>query len=208
MRDLVGPSDARVGHSVRRELGELLQTDRDRAACRAQPSGQEVDERRLARSIGADEPDQLAGRDRQSQAVEGAHATEVPRQLDAFDDRCRLARCGNLRALRPGRLARLRSGRRRQRWLHDRLRRPTTVRRAARPERDDRCADDADADPVEQFVGPADYRRTDGEDGKAGEGGERSRSQAGLQPFRRGDHDESEDRPEDDQSPALEAGRP
>ena len=80
------------------------------------------------------------------------------------------------------------------------------MRHAARPERDDRCADDADADPVEQFVGPTDYRRTDGEDGKAGEGGERSRPQAGLQPFRRGDHDESEDRPEDDQPPALEAG--
>src|SRR2546427_727533 len=51
------------GDLARREADELLAAKTDRASARVRVTGDEVDERRLARAVGADDGDDLLGRD-------------------------------------------------------------------------------------------------------------------------------------------------
>src|SRR5438552_1133809 len=63
LRHLERAAHTEPGDLARREADELLAAKADRASARVRVTGDEVDERRLARAVGADDGDDLLGRD-------------------------------------------------------------------------------------------------------------------------------------------------
>ena len=70
--------DAEAERRVDRHAGEVRAVEQDPARRSAEEAGDEVDGRALARAVRADEAEDLAFRDGEVEAVDGADAAEVP----------------------------------------------------------------------------------------------------------------------------------
>jgi hypothetical protein len=72
---------------VGRKAGHRFAGKADDAVLRRVDAGNYIDQRGLARTVRADNREHLAGRDRNADPVDGAHAAEGDRQLFGFQDR-------------------------------------------------------------------------------------------------------------------------
>src|SRR5439155_17690252 len=85
-RDLERPGQAALGDPVRRPAGDGLALEYDVAPVRIEHACDEIEERRLARAIGANQAGNLACLDPEGRAVHGRDAAErLPHPLDAED---------------------------------------------------------------------------------------------------------------------------
>src|SRR5262249_20819745 len=87
LHDLERARDAALGRLVRLLAGHVAAAKAHPAGAWAQHAGHEIDERRLAGAVGADQADDLAGRELQRHVVDGADAAEGPRNPFHFEDR-------------------------------------------------------------------------------------------------------------------------
>ena len=71
--------------SPRRPVAERRAEDPAAAAARAGQAEQQLDDRRLARAVGAEQAEHLAALDGHRQAVEGAHASVLLGEVDRLD---------------------------------------------------------------------------------------------------------------------------
>jgi hypothetical protein len=78
-RDLVGARDARARDAVRGQARELAPVERDAARVGAVVAADDVDQRRLARAVGAEHAEDLAFAHVEVDAVERAHAANALR---------------------------------------------------------------------------------------------------------------------------------
>ena len=69
-RELEGPPDAELEHAIGRGVGDVVALEADLAALDALVAGDHVEERRLARPVGADQPVDLSFTDLQVAEVE------------------------------------------------------------------------------------------------------------------------------------------
>ena len=74
--DLEGPGDAPVAHGIRGEAPDFPVLEANRAGRRHERAGHAVEARRLARAIGADEPEDLPLLHGEGDSVEGGEAAE------------------------------------------------------------------------------------------------------------------------------------
>src|SRR5205814_3681697 len=86
-RTLEGTGDAGLVDRLRREVGDRHLAEARLAARRGKDAGEDVEEGRLARSIGADEPEDLAFLDLQVEAVESDDAAEFAGEPVAAEQR-------------------------------------------------------------------------------------------------------------------------
>src|SRR5438128_1237014 len=77
LRVLEGLDEAGGGDVVRLAAGDVLALPHDAAARRADETGDEVEQRRLSRAVGAEDADDLAARDRERDVVDGGEAAET-----------------------------------------------------------------------------------------------------------------------------------
>src|SRR5262249_17428178 len=80
------------GDLVRREPVDRLALEADAAGLRHGVAGDRVEERRLAGAVGADEGDDLAGRDAERDAIDGGQSAEADRDLGDLEERRALSR--------------------------------------------------------------------------------------------------------------------
>ena len=74
---LEGPDEPRLRQPVRREARDLVAVEMDRAAIRALRAGNAVERGRLARSVGPDEADELAGSNDEGDVVDCLHRPKM-----------------------------------------------------------------------------------------------------------------------------------
>ena len=74
---LEGPGEPGAGDLIGRPAGQVAAERQDPAAGRRQHAGDHVDQRRLARAVGADQPQDLAALEPQADAVDRAQLVEV-----------------------------------------------------------------------------------------------------------------------------------
>ena len=84
-RELEGPPDALSADAVRTEADEALAAKADVAAVRRQRAGDAVEQRRLPRAVGADQPDDLTSFDLEIDAIERGEAAEVLGHVHDFE---------------------------------------------------------------------------------------------------------------------------
>src|SRR5205823_10664731 len=77
-RLLVRATHPELGARARRQLGDLLAVEFDRARARSKVAGDHVEERRLARAVRAEDRAPLAVRDIQIDVAHGVEAAEPP----------------------------------------------------------------------------------------------------------------------------------
>ena len=87
--------------SPRRQIAERRAEDPAAAAARAGQAEQQLDDRRLARAVRAEQAEDLAALDGHRQAVEGAHASVLLGEVDRLDRRAVRHRCPHCRAAEP-----------------------------------------------------------------------------------------------------------
>ena len=87
--------------SPRRQVAERRAEDAAAAAARTGQAEQQLDDRRLARAVGAEQAEHLAALDGHRQAVEGAHASVLLGEVDRLDRRAVCHRCPRCRAAEP-----------------------------------------------------------------------------------------------------------
>ena len=85
--DLEGAGDAARGDLARRQAGDVGAVAQHAAVLRCYLPGDDVDQRRLAGAVGADQPQDLAGLEAQRHAIERAQAGELDRDLQGFEGR-------------------------------------------------------------------------------------------------------------------------
>ena len=78
--DLEGAGDAELGDAVGRHAGDALVLEPDLAGGRRQVAGDQVEHRRLAGAVGADDAGDRAGRDRERDVADRRQPAEVLRQ--------------------------------------------------------------------------------------------------------------------------------
>src|SRR3954468_13634888 len=86
LRDLEGACDAARGHLAGREARDVLAAKEDPAVRGLHVAGDDVDERRLAGAVRADDPDDLALLEPQAQVVGGLHRPEGAGDRYRFQD--------------------------------------------------------------------------------------------------------------------------
>jgi hypothetical protein len=89
MRDLMREGDAGAAARMRRQRSDVAAVEEDPPAIRAKPSGHQVERRRLAGAVRADDADRLVVADRQGEPVENQKAAERPRDLLEREERRR-----------------------------------------------------------------------------------------------------------------------
>ncbi len=77
---LVASGDAEAGDAMRRPSGDVVRTEADAAGIGRQVAREQVDERRLAGAVRADDAMDLARRQLEIDTVDGDEAAEAPRQ--------------------------------------------------------------------------------------------------------------------------------
>ena len=86
LHDLEGAAHARVAHAVGTQAGDRLAVERYRAGGRRVDAGDHVEDRGLARAVGADQRVDRAGGNGETHVMHGAQATEAladTRELEA-----------------------------------------------------------------------------------------------------------------------------
>ena len=86
-RDLVRAGQAEAGDPVRRDPGDVPAVEHDRAAVGPVVAADHVDQRRLARPVGPDEAQDLAGADLECHARQGLEAAERLLHVGAAEQR-------------------------------------------------------------------------------------------------------------------------
>src|SRR5262249_6899175 len=86
LSQLKGPCDPHGGVNMRRLAAHAPATQNDLATVRLQVAGEHVDERRLARAVGADEPDQISLGDGELDRIAGEDAAEALAELLGPDE--------------------------------------------------------------------------------------------------------------------------
>ena len=79
LRYLIGPAQAAPDPLMHRQRGDVLAEEADAAGRRQEIAGDGVEQRGLARAVGADDRAPLAGCDPHVDAGEGHQGAEVPR---------------------------------------------------------------------------------------------------------------------------------
>src|SRR5690606_32173877 len=79
LEPLEGAADAEPGPPVRRQAGDVMPVERHATPVGVEVAGEAVEQRRLARAVGPDQPDELARLDGQRHCIEGADAGEALR---------------------------------------------------------------------------------------------------------------------------------
>ena len=110
--DLERPGDAPRRDLARRQPGDVLAAAQHPPLGRLQLAGQDVHERGLARAVGSDQAEDLAGLEAERHPIEGAQAGELDRHGHGFEDGCGHGRSRNRRGLAGAMPARRRPGRR------------------------------------------------------------------------------------------------
>src|SRR6266496_130742 len=101
MGDLMGEGDAGARPGVRRERGDVAPAEDDATPVGAEPPGQDIERRGLARAIGADDADRLVLTHGQREAVEDLQRAESPRDILEREKRRRTQACLSGRSLPP-----------------------------------------------------------------------------------------------------------
>ena len=83
---LKGPPQTETRDAVRRHPRNIVPGKTDRAGIRTQHAGDEIERRRLARSVRTQQPDDLAGPNRHIQRIDGDKAAERPDQTFDLED--------------------------------------------------------------------------------------------------------------------------
>jgi hypothetical protein len=86
-RDLERPGEPEAADGVGREAHDRAAVEADIAAVRGQEPGEQVEDRRLAGAVGADEAEHLAQRDREVEPGDGSEAAEAPREPAGLEQR-------------------------------------------------------------------------------------------------------------------------
>src|SRR5204863_6835999 len=89
---LEGAGDAEAGHAVWRRAGEVAAAEEHAAVVGGEVAGHAVEERGLARAVGADEAHDFARLHREVDAVDGRHAEEVLAEAAHLQQRHQRAR--------------------------------------------------------------------------------------------------------------------
>jgi hypothetical protein len=84
--ELKGPAEAETRNAVRRHSRNVLACETDRSGIRTQHAGDEIKRRGLARSVRPQQPDDLAGLNRQIQRVDGDKAAKRPDQASDLEN--------------------------------------------------------------------------------------------------------------------------
>src|SRR5207253_10392182 len=85
--DLERARDLVVGDHPRALTGDVLTADQDLAGGAPRVAGDQVDQRALARTVGADHPEDLSLGNREADIPKGPQATEPRRHAPALDHR-------------------------------------------------------------------------------------------------------------------------
>src|SRR5439155_22887508 len=82
-----GAPDAALTALGGRHVGDILAVEPDRALRRRQHAGDEIEQRRLAGAVGADQTDDLAAADRDRDVAVGDEAAEPLPDATSFEER-------------------------------------------------------------------------------------------------------------------------